>query len=276
MKRTVRKIEFSILRILIAAIMMGGCAVNVWSEQIEKGKSVGEQFYRETSLSWSGVMGGLLKSKPSKPPLYKTYTGAKMVKLPEPTYRGATVEEAVRKRRSHRNYSKQPLKLEQLSQLLFAAQGLTGKMYGEPLRSTPSAGALYPMEVYVVVNNIEGISRGIYHYNVRQHALELIKEGDFRRQITDAGLEQEMLGKAGATFVLSAIFDRARYKYGDRAFRYVYIEAGHISQNIYLQAESLGLGSVCVGAFFDEKVNGLIGVDGEKEAVVYLHAVGTQ
>ncbi len=121
---------------------------------------------------------------------------------------------------------------------------------------------------------MEDFSCGIYHYSVLDHALELIKPGDFRNQIISAGLKQEMLGDGVVTFVLSAIFDRVRHKYGERGFRYVYIEAGHISQNISLQAVSLGLGSVTVGAFLDENVNKLIGVDGLKEAVIYLHAVG--
>jgi SagB-type dehydrogenase family enzyme len=148
-------------------------------------------------------------------------------------------------------------------------------MYGQPLRSTPSAGALYPFEVYLIVNNVEGLSQGIYHYALLKHALELVKSGDFSSNITDAGLEQDMLGESDVTFVLSAIFDRTRHKYGERGYRYVYIEAGHISQNIYLQAVSLGLGSVSVGAFLDHKMNDLIGVDGRKEAVIYVHAIGT-
>lgn len=162
-----------------------------------------------------------------------------------------------------------------LSQLLFAAQGITGKIYGTPLRTAPSAGALYPIEIYLVVNKVAELEPGIYHYSIRKHALELLKSGDFRGRITPAGLKQEMLGQAGATFILSAIFDRTRHKYGERGFRYVYIEAGHISQNIALQAVSMGLGSVTVGAFLDEKVNQLINVDGVNEAAVYLHAVGT-
>ena len=147
-------------------------------------------------------------------------------------------------------------------------------MYETPLRATPSAGALYPYEIYIVANDIEGLSRGIYHYAVLEHEIELISEGDFRRRITSAGLEQEMLGEANVTFVLSAIFDRVRHKYGERGVRYVYIEAGHIGQNIALQAVSLGLGSVNVGAFLDDKINQIIGVDGRKEAAVYLQAVG--
>ena len=133
---------------------------------------------------------------------------------------------------------------------------------------------MYPIEVYAIVNNVEGLQKGIYHYSVLDHALELIKEGDFRNAITSAGLKQEMLGDSGVTFVLSAIFDRTRHKYGERGIRYFYMEGGHISQNISLQAVSLGLGSVSVGAFLDHKINELIGLDVRREAVIYLHSVG--
>jgi len=207
-------------------------------------------------------------------PEYKVYRGVNKIELPEPKYTGMAVEEALKKRRSIRNYSTKPVSKAQLSQLLFAAQGVTGRMYGKALRTAPSAGALYPFEIYIVANNVQDLPQGIYHYSVLDHTLEPVKSGDFRGQITDAGLDQEMLGDAGVTFVLSAIFDRVRHKYGERSFRYVYMEAGHISQNIYLQAVSLGLGSVCAGAFLDEKVNKLIDVDGVKEAVIYLHPVG--
>ncbi len=246
------------------------------ARQKEEGRevSIGERFHKETSLTWRGVIGDMFRAKPKQPPQYKVYPGASKIELPKPKYGGITVEEALKKRRSIRNYSTKPISKAQLSQLLFAAQGVTGKMYGKALRTAPSAGALYPFEIYVIINNVQDLPRGIYHYSVLDHALELVKSGDFRGQITNAGLDQEMLGDAGVTFVLSAIFDCVRHKYGERGFRYVYMEAGHISQNIYLQAVSLGLGSVCAGAFLDERVNQLIDVDGQKEAVVYLHAVG--
>ncbi len=246
-----------------------------YSDDEEKELSIGESFHYETSLTWRGVIGDLFRIKPKMPPQYKNYTDTKTIKLPKPEYQGIPLEEAIEKRRSVRNYSRKPITMFQLSQLLFSAQGTTGKIYGTPLRTAPSAGALYPFEIYVIANNVESLDQGIYHYGVLNHTLELVQYGDFRKEITSAGLKQEMLGDSDAVFVLSAIFDRTRHKYGERGFRYVYIEAGHISQNIYLQAVSLGLGSVSVGAFLDDKANQLIGVDGQKEAVIYLHAVGT-
>lgn len=236
--------------------------------------SIGERFHKDTSLTWRGAIGEIFRKKPSKPPQYKEYPGARRIKLPEPTHKGISVEDAIKRRRSIRDYSRKPLTLSQLSQLVFAAQGVTGKSFGQALRTAPSAGALYPFEVYLVVNNVETLKKGVYHYAVTGHALELVKEGDFRKKITKAGLDQEMLGDSGVTFVLTSIFDRVRHKYGERGYRYAYMESGHISQNISLQAVSLGLGSVTVGAFIDEAVNDLLGIDGVYEAAIYLHAVG--
>ena len=259
----------------LLTVLVFSYSILTWGEDSQGKRSIGERFQHETSLTWQGVLGDLFSPKPEEPPQYKRYSGVKNIKLPKPNYRGMALEETIEKRRSVRNYSQKALSLSQLSQLLFAAEGVTGSLYGHPLRSAPSAGALYPFEIYLIVNNVQGLSQGIYHYAVRDHALELLRDGDFRSQITNAGLKQDMLGEANVTFVLSAIFDRTRHKYGERGFRYVYIEAGHISQNIYLQAVSLGLGSVSVGAFLDNKVNQLIGLDGHKESAIYLHAVGT-
>jgi SagB-type dehydrogenase family enzyme len=270
----IRKIATStvIAASLTLLILVGALSAREKENKTDPG--IGERFHQETSFTWAGALAGVFRPKPPMPPQYKTYPSAEKLELPKPKFKGLTVEEAIKKRRSIRNYSKQPITKDQLSQLLFAAQGLTGKMFGKRPRSAPSAGALYPFEIYAVVNNVQDLPKGIYHYAVQDHALERVKTGDFRSKITDAGLEQEMLGEAAVTFVLSAIFDRVCHKYGERGYRYVYMEAGHISQNIYLQAVSSGLGSVCAGAFSDEKVNRLIDVDGRKEAAIYLHAVG--
>jgi SagB-type dehydrogenase family enzyme len=240
----------------------------------DEGLSIGERFHKETSITWLGVLGDMFRSKPKEPPQYKTYPDAKVIKLPKPKHKGIILEEAIKKRRSQRNYSNKAVTLNQLSQLVFAAQGATGKSFGTLLRTAPSAGALYPFEVYLIVNKVDDLPRGIYHYSAQKHALELLKSGDFRSSITKAALDQDMLGDSSVAFVLTSVFDRLRHKYGERGYRYAYMEAGHISQNIYLQATSLGLGSVAVGAFLDEKINKLIGIDGHNEAAIYVHAVG--
>ncbi len=255
--------------------LLGFGFVSYHGEQAMEKETIGERFHQETALTWRGVIADVFGRKPPKPPAYKRYPKAKRIVLPSPDHDGSSVEAALRQRRSVRNYSSEPMPLAQLAQLLFAAQGITGQMYGEPLRTALSAGALYPFEIYVVANNVEALDRGIYHYAVREHQLELLKAGDFRGDITEAALQQDMLGQAQVSFVLAAVVDRTRHKYGERGFRYIYMEAGHISQNVYLQAVSLGLGSVGVGAFLDHAVSELIGVDGKTEVPVYLHAVGT-
>lgn len=270
-QRRISKFTVPTVLLIVLAFV---CVLLAHGKEHQKELSIGERFHHQTSLTWRGVLGDMFRTKPKEPSPYKRYPGSKLIKLPKPEYRGMVLEEVIERRRSVRNYSTEAISMAQLSQLLFAAQGVTARMYGQPLRSAPSAGALYPFEIYLVVNNVQDLQRGIYHYSVLDHALELVKAGDFRGQIIDAGMEQEMLGAAGVTFVLSAVFDRVRHKYGERGFRYVYMEAGHISQNVCLQVVSLRMGSVSVGAFLDEKVNQLIGVDGRKEAVIYLHAVG--
>lgn len=265
------KISLVFLSLLGAIVFIMGTWA--WGEEGRK-LSLGERFHSETSLTWSGALADILRAKPKLPPLYKNYPEAKRISLPKPEYRNMVLEDAIKKRRSVREYSSGPLEIDHISQILFAAQGLTGSLHGRSIRSAPSAGALYPIELYVIVNSVEGLQKGIYHYSVLDHTIELIKAGDFRSDIISAGLKQEMLGDSGVTFVLTAIFDRTRHKYGERGIRYVYMESGHISQNISLQAVSLGLGSVCVGAFLDKKINELIGVDGQKEAAIYLHSVG--
>lgn len=242
--------------------------------QLAYAVNIGEKFHEETKHTWAQVFKEILLPKPAKPSDFKEYQNLPKFKLPYPDFKGIPLEDALKKRRSVRGYSRKPITMQELSQLLFAAQGITGKIYGTYLRTAPSAGALYPYEIYIFVNNVERLKNGIYHYSIRDHSIVLIKEGDFRDRLLKAALEQEMVRDAGVVFVLSSIFDRTRSKYGERGYRYVYIEAGHISQNIYLQATSLGLGSVVVGAFLDEEINKLIGIDGKKEAAIVIHPVG--
>jgi len=192
-----------------------------------------------------------------------------VVPLPEPRLRGEmSVEEAIAKRRSVRSYTDEPLTLEELSQLLWAAQGITSP---KGYRSAPSAGATYPFEVYVVAGKAEGLKPGIYRYVPEKHALELVKPGDYRRELQRACLDQAWVGSAPVDIVLVAFYERTTEAYGERGIRYVHMEAGHIGQNIYLQATALGLGTVAVGAFDDDEVALLLGTDG---APLYVFPVG--
>ncbi|MBI4331670.1 MAG: SagB/ThcOx family dehydrogenase [Chloroflexi bacterium] len=207
------------------------------------------------------------------PPLYKYYPSARRIRLPgESGYRGIPVEEAIRRRRSIRDYSGDPMTMEQLSLLLHSASGITEPAY--PLRASPSAGALYPVETYPVVNSVTGLATGVYHYRPGDHSLELIREGDFRSDLLKYTGGQDMVLQASVVLVLTAVFQRTRWKYQERAYRYVLLDAGHLGENLYLAATSLGLGPCGIGAFFDDEMNRLVGVDGDEEAAVYLVSIG--
>jgi len=164
-----------------------------------------------------------------------------------------SVEEAIARRRSVRRYTREPLSLSHLSQVLWAAQGLTG---GGRFRAAPSAGATYPLEVFAVTGKggVEGLEEGIYHYNVKNHSLEPHKWGDLREELSIAALDQEFIAQAPVDIVICALYQRTWRHYGRRAERYVHMEAGHVGQNIHLQAVALGLAVVMVGAFEDERV----------------------
>ncbi|MBN1887937.1 MAG: SagB/ThcOx family dehydrogenase [Thermoflexales bacterium] len=135
----------------------------------------------------------------------------------------------------------QPISQEELSRLLYAAQGIT-RSQGE-LRAAPSAGALYPIDLYVAVRKVTDLEPGLYHYAVQGHGLELLKAEDVNAGVMSAGLAQGQLGRASVCFILAATFQRTRWKYHERSYRYVLIEAGHVGQNICLAAVSMGLGT---------------------------------
>ena len=196
-----------------------------------------------------------------------------MIKLPEPRYESnVSIEETLVKRRSVRDYTREPLTLTEVSQLLWAAQGTTSDgIY----RAAPSAGALYPLEVYMIVGNVEDLAAGVYQYKPKGHELVMILEGDMRSRLTDAALGQGPVGNAAIDIVLTSVYDRITRKYGDRGVRYALIEIGHVGQNICLQATAMDLGSVCIGAFYDEQVRALLKLP-EEEAPLYIIPIGKQ
>jgi SagB-type dehydrogenase family enzyme len=193
------------------------------------------------------------------------------IKLPEPRYESETsVEEALLQRRSIRAYSGENLTIEEVSQLLWAAQGITASWGG---RTAPSAGALYPLELYVVVGTVEGLESGVYRYRPEKHELEKVKDGDVRAELADAALDQECIQDAAINIVFTAVYERTTGKYGERGIQYVYMEAGHTAQNVYLQADALDLGTVTIGAFSDSDVTDVVGVQ-EQENPLYIMPVG--
>jgi len=193
------------------------------------------------------------------------------VVLPAPVMDSETsIEEALLTRRSIRDYQEGGLALSDVSQLLWAAQGITdpsGK------RTAPSAGALYPLEVYLVVGEVEGLSAGVYRYLPAEHALTLTLEGDIREALAEASLGQEWVLNAPASILITAIFERTTRRYGQRGERYVYMEVGSVAQNVYLQAVPLGIGTVFVGAFHEDQVIQAAGIV-EGEVPVCILPVG--
>jgi len=193
------------------------------------------------------------------------------ITLPEPRCDSdVSVEEALLKRRSVRNYADEALTLQEVSQLLWAAQGITdpsGK------RTAPSAGALYPLEVYVVVGNVEDVAKGVYKYKPQQHELVRVLDGDQRETLSQAALDQPSVKQGAIDIVITAIYERTTGKYGDRGIRYVHMEAGHAAQNIYLQAVAMNLGMVVIGAFYDDQVKEALSLP-ENEEPLYIMPVG--
>jgi len=186
--------------------------------------------------------------------------------LPQASYASrVSVEEALLNRRSIRSYKDEVLSITELSQLLWAAQGVTSDWGG---RTAPSAGAKYPLEVFAVVGKVKGLEPGIYQYDPWDHSLITRKKGDLREDLAEAALDQSSITDAAVDIVVTGIYERTREKYGERAERYVHIEVGHACQNIYLQAETLKLGTVMIGAFFDDKVAALLELKQEEPLAI--------
>ncbi len=179
--------------------------------------------------------------------------------------------DSLSERRSVRDYSDEKLTLTELAALLWSAQGITEKQRG--YRTAPSAGATYPMEVYLVVENVEELSPGLYRYSPDEHTLEQIKEGHFNEDLKNTALGQDPIGDASVNLVITAVYERVMNRYGERGERYAKIEAGHISQNIYLSCSALELGTVAIGAFNDEQVIELLQLQ-EGEYPLYIMPVG--
>lgn len=195
-------------------------------------------------------------------------TAARIIKLPLPSCDGKLpVEGALLARRSTRNYSEQTVDLREISQLLWAAQGVTR---AGGYRTCPSAGALYPLELQLVAGKVEGLAAGVYRYESMNHALAMEAERDIRQDLSDAALGQTMILRAPATIAISCVFERTTRKYGERGVRYVHMEAGNASQNIQLQAVSLKLGSVIVGAFRDDRVKRVLDLQPDEDPLLLV------
>jgi SagB-type dehydrogenase family enzyme len=188
--------------------------------------------------------------------LLEVRIGHASISLPKPSFDGkVSVEKAIKERRTIRDFKERILSLAHLSQLLWATQGITDPTIGG--RAAPSGGALYPLDIYVLIgeNGVEKMEAGVYHYLPREHSVSMISKGDRRREIASASLGQMWMAKAPVTYIITSEYKRITGKYGERGVRYALIEVGHVGQNLFLQAEALGLGAGIVGAFNDLEVS---------------------
>jgi len=181
-----------------------------------------------------------------------------------------SVEEALANRRSHRDFHGDAISADQLLQILWAAYGY---VQADGLRTTPSAGATYPLEIYAVVGNVKGLEPGVYRYISPSHQIVKIVSKDVRRELCKAALGQSMVAEAPASVFLGAVFSRTTEQYGERGVKYVYMEIGHSAQNVYLQAEALGLGTCAIGAFTDSSVKKILNLP-KNEEPLYLMPIG--
>ena len=203
---------------------------------------------------------------PTAPPEQET-----AIELPEPRYDSdASLEQSLLQRRSVRSYTGEPLTLPEVSQLLWAAQGITDPT---GFRTAPSAGALYPLEVYVVAGDVQDLTPGVYKYEPHEHQLVRIMDGDKRAELAEAALAQSCVKEGAIAIVFTAVYEKTTGKYGDRGIRYVHIEVGHAAQNLCLQATAMDLGAVTIGAFYDEEVAELLNLP-QDEQPLYIIPVG--
>jgi len=221
-------------------------------------------------------------SQESNPEQAAISSESKIIQLPNPILESETsVEEALNARQSVRTYSAEPLTISEISQMLWAAQGITRKKDTPPRkwnekyewqggkRTAPSAGGLYPMELYLLAGNVEGLDQGVYKYIVKNHSLIKVIDGDKRADVRDVSLKQKQITAGAAVIVIAAVYERTSIKYGDRSEKYIFTEVGHIGQNIYLQGGSLGIGTVMIGAYKDDGLKRVLNLpDDEKPMAV--------
>ena len=256
-----------------AGIALGWTARTAAAPNPYPGGDVGLFYHRESSLGVRGLLGDLLEWG-RRPAPYKEIADATPVALPRVSSPPEmAVAEALVRRRSRRSFADRELTLEELAWVVSAATAVTA---GGGRRTAPSAGALYPIEAYVAVDRVTGVDAGLYHVDVRNQALELVRAGSVAGDLLLAGLGQSFLREAPVVLVLTGIFQRSRWKYRQRHYRYVCWEGGHIAQNVYLAAEAADLGACMVGAFLDDSLNDLLRVDGRQEAALGLIALGAQ
>lgn len=215
--------------------------------------------FRLRALSLIPLIAGLLILTPPS----SLVAGVAGISLPVPSHKGTiTVEEALKARRSHRSFKARSLALKQFSQILWGAYGVTAKVPGYYLKTAPSAGALYPIDIYAVVGEggVDTLAPGVYHFRPKNHSIECVKEGDVRAAVATHSVHQMWMAEAPVMLVITGEYARCTIKYGRRGVTYTHIEAGHVGQSIFLQVEALGLKAGIVGAFNNKQIIKTMGI----------------
>jgi len=240
---------------------------------------IGELFQEYTKYKHFEQPSALAQGFPT-PPLQKALPeNARIIDLPDPDFESmpgeASLPRLIERRRSRRSYVPAPLTLPELSFLLWATQGVREAGSSFTLRTVPSAGARHPLETTLCLNRVYELAPGLYRYLPLEHKLcVLSEEENSSRRLAEACLGQNMFVTCAVAFIWTTVIERSRWKYQQRAFRYIYLDAGHVCQNLYLACEALGMGCCAVAAFDDDAVNALLDVDGKAEFVIYLATVG--
>jgi SagB-type dehydrogenase family enzyme len=212
-------------------------------------------------------------------PLIKTYPTADRVLLPPPNHLQEGLSDVIVRRRSKRSYQDRPISVEQLATLLQHAAGITGSVAAYdfnrlPLRTFPSAGGLQAPELYCFARTVESVPPGLYHYHSIDHVLESLGSGDGWTTVCEAVPGQPYIATSAVAFIVTGYYERLRWKYGPRAYRYICMDAGFLAQNLHLAGEALGLGVCAVAGFLDDLLEGLLGINGEDELALLLATVG--
>ncbi len=209
---------------------------------------------------------------------YKSYPRFKQVALPNPESLKINLDEVIKSRRSRREFDNGSIDFKKLSSLILYSVGITyvnKKDKNNKLRAYPSAGGRYPIEIYLIVNKINFLDKGLYHFNVKEKTLELLLNGNLSKKIAKLA-NQDFIEESSVVFLLTGVLDRTRVKYEDRGLRYIYMECGHITQNLYLISEALNLSCCSIGGFVDDKINKLLDLQYSSEKILYLIAVGNK
>lgn len=240
----------------------------------ELGECTGFKYIKETGYRRDTIK-QMVRPAIAEVSTFKKYPDAEKVELPRSwTLKEARITPLLQNRRSLRKYLMASITLGELAFMLWASQGITAKSGNYSFRTTPSGGALYPVETYFSANLVEGLDPGLYHFDVENFALDKIRADDQAEAVASACMNQKFMARSAVTFLWSVIFRRSMSKYGNRGMRYVLLDAGHICQNTLTAAEAIGSGGCPVAAFYDDEVNDLLGLDEKEETVIYAASVG--